>query len=134
MPVKTHSGDLAGRIHDLVQRRQQHAQAITEIDETLDQIGSLLRTGRDGSHVKRGPGRPPGSTNSAGPRRRGRRRRGRGSFQTTAEESILTFVKENRNPTTQEIKSHWKSEGRGGTADNALSKLFKERKLKRTPL
>ena len=29
---------------------------------------------------------------------------------------------------------HWASEGRGGTADNALSKLVRDRKIKRIPL
>ena len=134
MRVNNSSGDLAGRIQQLVEQREHHAQAITTIDATLDQIGSLLRSGRDGIAIRRGPGRPPGPSMSTGVGRRGRRRRGRGSFSTTAEESILSFVKEHRNPTTQEIKTHWNSEGRGGTADNALSKLFKERKLKRTPL
>jgi hypothetical protein len=63
-----------------------------------------------------------------------KRRRGRRSFTTTAEEFVLGFVKSNRNPTTQEINAAWKQEGRGHTADNSLTKLVKERKLKRTPL
>jgi hypothetical protein len=52
----------------------------------------------------------------------------------SGEQSILTFVKSKTNPKGQEIESHWKNEGRKGRAANDLSKLVKEKKLKRAPL
>ena len=58
----------------------------------------------------------------------------RRKFAVSGEESILLFVKEHKGATTQDIKKFWIAEGRGGTADNVLSKLAKEKKLKRTPL
>jgi hypothetical protein len=61
-------------------------------------------------------------------------KRTRQRFETSGEDSIINFIRSNRNPTTQDVKKHWASEGRGGTADNALSKLVKERKIKRIPL
>ena len=46
----------------------------------------------------------------------------------------MAFVKAHKNPKTKDVKKFWADEGRGGTADNALSKLVKEKKLKRIPL
>jgi hypothetical protein len=43
-------------------------------------------------------------------------------------------VKRKNNPTGREIESHWKGEGRGGPAANTLSKLVKEKRLKRQPV
>lgn len=47
---------------------------------------------------------------------------------------MLAFVKEHKNPTSQEIERHWTSEGRRGLAANSLTRLVKAKKLKRTPL
>lgn len=63
-----------------------------------------------------------------------KRRRGRGSYETTADDFILSFVKASGSPTTREINAHWKGAGRGHTADNTLVKLVKNKRLKRTSL
>ena len=60
--------------------------------------------------------------------------RKRRTYATTAEDLILSFVKEKTNPTTQEIKKLWDSEGRKGKADNELTRLVHFKKLERTPL
>src|SRR6266478_960577 len=131
--------DLGTRVQVLLQQRQQHVDAVGKIDATVAEIEKLLG-GTIGSGKRRGrpPGRPKGSRNvvaavpAVGPGRGGRRgRRKRGRFATSGEDSIITFIRQNRNPTTQDIKKHWASEGRGGTADNALSKMVRERKIKR---
>ena len=127
-------GDLAQRIQHLLETRQQHADALAQIEATLDQIGAALGTGHNG---RRKPGRSPAAASIAGatvtqPKKK--RRRGRGAFAMTAEEFVLGFVKANKSPTTAQINAAWKNEGRGHTADNTLSKLARERKLKRTPL
>jgi hypothetical protein len=44
------------------------------------------------------------------------------------------FVRERKNPITQEIEKQWASEGRKATAGNALTLLVKGKKLKLTPL
>ena len=136
------STDLPALIQKLLEERQTHADAIAQIDEVLASVGSAL--GATAAPPKRGPGRPRGSSVNAAPSaamaapmpaKRGRRgRRSRGSYATTGDDSVLAFIKENKSPTTKDIKEHWASEGRGGTADNVLSKLFREKKIKRLPL
>ena len=63
-----------------------------------------------------------------------RRFRGRQKFSQTADELVLSMLKAKPNLPTAEINAAWKRNGRGGTADNTLGKLVKERKLKRTPI
>jgi len=126
------SSDLTRRLEQLLGQRQQLAEAMARIDETLTQIGSAL--GTRGRRPGRPPGRPPADASFApvaGGKRRKRRRR---SFDLKAEDFVLNLVKAHRSPTTQEINAEWKREGRGATADNTLTKLVKERRLKRVPL
>ena len=123
-------------IQELLEQKQKHSEALSRINEMLSRIGSMLGGG-NGSGVRRGPGRPPASASMAapgagpGPRRR---RRKRGKFAMSGEDSIINFIREHRNPSTSEITAHWRSEGRGGKADNALSRLVKIRRLKRQPI
>jgi ferric-dicitrate binding protein FerR (iron transport regulator) len=119
--------NVVGRIEQLLRERQRHQEALTRIDEMLERVGEALGT--------KPPGRPRGANHSSvteAPAQTRRRRRRK--FAISAGESVLAFVKERKNPTTQEIKKHWTSEGRKGTADNALTLLVKAKKLKRTPL
>jgi hypothetical protein len=67
-------------------------------------------------------GRPPGSKNS---------KRKRGMFSKTGEETVLEYVTSKGPVTAAEVNKHWQGEGRGGKADNTLSKLVKDGKLKR---
>ena len=114
---------LTSQIESLLARREEHQSAIEAIDETLEKISSML-------HVPGRPGRPKGSKNVVS--RKGGQRRKRGSFAVSGDESILAFIKKVGTPTTKDVNNHWKGEGRGGTADNALTKLVKLKKLKRT--
>ena len=132
MPKSTSSpADTAGRIQRLLADRQRHADALAEIDSALEEIRSALQ-----SINGTGIGRPPRSHRAAAQALRpSRKRRGRrGMYGKTSDEMILAIVGQRGGATTQEIKARWKAEGRGGTADNALSKMVKDRKLKRTPL
>jgi hypothetical protein len=52
----------------------------------------------------------------------------------TAEQLVMSFVRDHKNPTGREINQHWKVAGRTWTADVTLGKLVKARKLRRTPL
>lgn len=122
---------LPTRIQQLIEERQRHADAITAIDHALAGVGAALGTAT-GFGGKRKPGRPPAGASAVAPSPKKRRRRR--SFATTAEESILGFIKNHKNPTGREIEAHWAQEGRGGPAANTLSKLVKEKKLKREPL
>ena len=119
---------IADRIQQLMAQREQHAAALAAIDQTLEQIGQALgNPARKASAVTPAAPAAPAAKPAKG-------RRTRGSYATTADESILALVKQNGNPTTQEIKKQWASEGRRGTADNVLSHLVKDRKLKRLKL
>ena len=134
MPIAS-TTDLADRIQQLLTTRQHHADAMTSIDATLEQIRDALHGIHINEIARRGPGRPrkaaavhPGAVPAR--RRRGRR----GTYATTAEEMILALVRKPGGATTRDIKAKWAAESRGGTADNALSKMVKDKKLKRTPL
>jgi hypothetical protein len=65
---------------------------------------------------------------------RRKRKRVRRQFVVSGEQMILNFVKSKSNPIGKEIEKHWSSEGRAGAAATLISKLVKEKKLKRTPL
>ena len=132
MPKSTSSpADIAGRIERLLADRRQHAEALAEIDSALEQIRSALQ-GINGTGVstRLGPRKAAAEALPASRKRRGRR----GVYGKTSDEMILALVGQRGGATTQEIKAKWKADGRGGTADNALSKMVKDRKLKRTPL
>jgi hypothetical protein len=124
MPNKSQSVGLAQRIQSLLDSRQAHINALAQIDQTLEHVSVALLPGR--------VGRSAATSGAAGPMKR--RRGKRNAFAMTAESLILSLVKEKKNPTTKEINAAWKKAGRGGTADNTLTKLTKEKKLKRTPL
>ncbi|MGD0767775.1 MAG: hypothetical protein ABSB42_06215 [Tepidisphaeraceae bacterium] len=67
-------------------------------------------------------------------KKRRKRLRVRRQFAVSGEQMILDFVKRKSNPIGREIEKDWASEGRAGAAANLISKLVKERRLKRTPL
>jgi hypothetical protein len=125
---------LAQRIQQLLTERQQHEEAMNRIDQVLGRVSAALGARATGVAGRR-PGKGTnGSIAKSNPTAGGPKRRKRRSFATTGEESILAFVKRKKNPTGREIESHWKSEGRGGPAANTLSKLVKEKRLKRQPV
>jgi hypothetical protein len=116
--------NLPQRIQKLLEERQRHhAEAISRIVAILAAIGAALK----GVSVPA----PSGSVPATKTRKR---RRGRGRFAISAEASILAFVKQQKKPTTAEINEHLKGEGRSSSAGNALGKLVREKKLKRTPI
>ncbi|MEX0745709.1 MAG: hypothetical protein WD118_08905 [Phycisphaeraceae bacterium] len=135
MPAKATANELSKLISHLRQERQSHVNAIADIDETFSRFGIEA----DGTAGPARRGRPKKSktkaatkkaaTSKAGTKKPGRRKRR--SFKKTAEESVVGFIKQHGKPNAAEINSHWRTEGRGGKADNTLTKLVKEGKLKR---
>ena len=119
-------------IQQLLDQRQQHLDALAAIDEKLKQISGILRSGVTVS-IGRSNGKKPQAP-LAVPKAAGKKKRKVGKFATTGEAFVLSFIQQHKNPTSQEIEKHWKSEGRGGPAANTLSSLTKDKKLKRTPL
>jgi hypothetical protein len=122
MAINTTPDLIASRIQQLLSDRQEHVEALAAIDATLAKVGVVL-------NGKTAPHRAAVTSTPAKGRRRPRRR-----FSISGEESVLGLIKKQGGATTNEVKFHWKAEGRGGTADNMLTKLVKEKKLKRTPL
>lgn len=114
--------NIARRIETLRAERERHSQEIEKIDATLEQIKAAL-----GMKIA---GRTP---MAAAPSKTGRSRRRR-TFAVNGLQSVLNFVKENKNATTATINANWKSEGRAGRADVTLGKLVAEKKLKRVKL
>src|SRR5437762_13119929 len=119
----SNTADLSSRVDQLLQQRQQHLDAAEQISATIEQIAALLGTASGVKRRGRPPGRPrvtapgakapaplfaAGGAPSAGPRRRGRRRRQR--FGMSGEESIINYIRSNRDATTQDLKKHWASE------------------------
>lgn len=132
--------DLTQRVQQLLDERQKHVEALEQIDSALNQIRTALG-GIGGAGNGRRPGRPrgrpPGSRSTsiaAGAAAPVRRRRGRQRFEVTGDDMILSMAGERGGATTQDIKRRWASEGRGGTADNSLSRLVKAGRLHRTPI
>lgn len=58
----------------------------------------------------------------------------RGKYDQTAEEFIKSLVKSRKATTSSQIAIAWKKSGRGGRADNTLSKMVKAGDLKRVKL
>jgi hypothetical protein len=146
MPAITSSSNLSELIERLETEKAQHQESAAAVTSTLEEISGLLGSLLGGGSVSHAaPSRPmamrkaPSPMASASkaqpakspsPRGRGR---GRSKFAMSGEEAILAFVRQRTNPTTADVQANWKSQGRGSSADNLLSKLVKERKLKREP-
>jgi hypothetical protein len=125
MPRRKTVDELGNLIGKLQQQRREHEGAIAAIDRMFARFG--IQPG-----ARRGPGRPAGmGLAAAAVSGRGRRRRRRGTFKITGEQSIIEFIKRKGKPSTKEINEHWIAEGRGGKADNTLTRLVKGGQLKR---
>jgi hypothetical protein len=116
--------DLSQRIQSLLADRQQHASAIAAIDQVMERVSAAL--GKTTAKRKSPKPASPAVTKPAKRRRR--------TFAQNADQFVLAFVKTKKNPTTKQVNQHWKKQGRSHTADNTLTKLVKEKKLKRTPI
>ena len=142
MPAVASSSNLVELIQRLETQKNQHAQSAAAVASTLEQIGRLLGSLVGGqrsvssaaSHSALAARAPKAAAAPAAKApKTATKRGGRRKFAITGDESILAFVRRKGNPTTAEIHAHWKSEGRGASADNSISRLFKEKKLKREP-
>ncbi len=152
MPKVTETTELDEIVHILMERRQDLVDQLAEIDSTFvkhgipvpDQTGAVsAATSSSLSEVAAAPaarrGRPAGSKNRKKTTRKKTSKkstkksggRGRGAFELSGEDSVLAFVKSAGNPSTKEVNEYWTAEGRGGKADNTLTKLVKEGRLKR---
>jgi hypothetical protein len=128
VPTTISPPQLIPQIRLLLEERLKLVDAVAGIDQTLASIGSVL--GGAASPPSAALPAPATVKTTAKGKRRGRQTK----FALSAEDSILAFVRQSKNPTTKDVKAHWIGEGRGGGADNTLSLMVKKAKLKRTPL
>ncbi|HOW73796.1 MAG TPA: C2H2-type zinc finger protein [Phycisphaerae bacterium] len=136
------AGALAAMINKLQTQRQEHVDAIAEIDAVVEKYGiQLPERKRRGRPPGRKPGRKPGRPAAAAtaptkPTGRKGKRRARRKFAVSGLDLILAFVKSvgKKGATTSEIVKHWKSEGRSGDGYTTLSQLTKQKKLKKEKL
>ncbi len=124
----TEASSLVRTITQMKKKRQELLEAIATIDSTFSQLGISVdqptrRPGRPAGSG-RGPGRPKGSTSRGS---KGTRKR----FSVSGEARLVQLVKKMGKPNAADLNRQWKTDGRGGKADNALSKLVKIGKLKR---
>ena len=129
MPRTLSLSGVTQQINKLLATRQQHADAIAAIDQSLEPIRSLLS-----GPIAAQPVKQQAAVAVVAAPKPTKKRRGRKHYGTTGEESILGFVNDLGAPTTKEIKQHWQSEGRKGSSDNVLSLMVKAGKIKRTAM
>lgn len=136
----------ARELEQLVKRlsaeRKQHVDAIADIDATFTEVGiepverptrggrkgrtkGAEKTSRAGKRTgKAVTGKAAGRKSASKAKRPGRKR-------MTADQWVLGQLKDGKPKTSGEINAAWKKSGRPGDANNSLSKLVKEGKLKR---
>ncbi len=133
---KSSVDSLSSHLEKLVSDRQHHADAIAMIDETLSKVSAALTAvGGRATHQPAAMASSSHGGEARAPRRKGTgKRRGRGSYEMTAEQFVINFVQGHDSPSTQEINKEWKGNGRRGSADNTLSKAVRDGKLTRTSL
>ena len=125
MKTVTMFGRTMGKL--LADRKKKLAKAnkilaqVGEIDALFAQFGISI----EGETAK-----PERKVKAKGGRRGGRRRK-RGVFAISGDESILAFLKKHGKSSTSQINEYWKDEGRGGKADNSLTKLVQAGTIKR---
>ena len=113
MPTSAQS--LIQMVNKLRQERSGHVAAVEEIDRALTGLGISLKPSKR-------RGRPKGSRNK--PKRRRQR------FSQTATEFVLGMMGK-KGLTSAQVNAKWKESGRKGVANNTLTALVKEGKLKR---
>jgi hypothetical protein len=113
-------------IQDLLEKRHMHVQALASIDAMLGRVNAVL-AGVSSAAM------PPSVAPVAKVANPGGTKKTKSNGETS-NEFVLGFIKEKKNPTSQEVNAAWKAAGRSRTADITLSLLTKAKRLKRTPL
>jgi hypothetical protein len=125
-------------IQKLQTERQEHLDAVANIDATFEQFGisvaPVKRRGRPRKSAKPGPRRSVAAkaAQTVKPAKKGKRK-ARRKFPVSGLDSILAFVKSagKKGVTTAEIVKYWKAEGRSGDGYTTLGELVTAKKLKR---
>lgn len=133
MPRMTEAAQFERTLSQLLAKREAHMKGLAEIDSLCAKFGITLptngsRTPLPAPRTTPSNGDAPSKATAAGSRRRRR------WFDQSADEFVLSLAKGSKGITTGGINAAWHKSGRGGKADNTLTKLVKEKKLHRSPL
>lgn len=131
-PSKT---DLIAEIQRLQAARQSHLDALRFIDEVLGGVAQTLGAMRGGAVIRdssEARATSPITNIDAMPLEAARRKYNR--LPQTGEDFVLSFVRGHGSPTTHDINNAWRSDGRGGVANNVIWRLLKRGVLLREPL
>ena len=130
MAKSSPAATLAKLVQQLQAERQDHLDAIEEIDATFDALG--IKPGKAGRRRRPKNGRRKGKAAKKRASKKRAKKKGRKRFRTTGEDLVVSLLKKNKTMTTSQINKRWNQAGRGGNADNTLSKLTRDKKVKRT--
>ena len=132
--------ELGAAIESLRRSRAAHQEAIDRIDGVLGQFGidsgegrTRRRAGRrkkKGKATRRKKGVAATRKKKGGRKKKAVRRR-RGTFKATGDEAVVAIVRRLKRPSASQVNKAWSRLGRGGTANNTLTRLVQGRKLKR---
>lgn len=123
MPRTTSTSTLTKLIAKLRADHKHHVDALATIQSVFAQLGISHEGGK---RRGRPPGRSGGKTSASRTRRRKRKH-----FGENAETFVLNLLK-GKELTTAQINKAWKKAGRGGVANNSLTTLAKQKKVKRS--
>jgi hypothetical protein len=127
MPKLSPTLSLDRLLSELVKKRQEHLEALSQIE------GVFKKYGIDPSRSK-GAATSAGITAGTSDVPRGKARSKKRKFSQTADEFVLSLLLGGKSLTGSDLNAAWEAAGRAGRADNTLSLLVKNKKLKRTPL
>lgn len=149
MVESTLESDLSRMIAELRDRRQEHLDAIADIDGQFEHFGITAaprkRRGRgaaspvaSASKKKAKNGRRK-KAKKAGTKTVGKKaakkkvtkKKTRRTFSQTADEFVVGLLKGGNGMTTAQVNAKWRQAKRGGSADNTLGKMAKDGKLKK---
>jgi hypothetical protein len=134
VPTSFSATEIPNQIQQLLEQRDQHTSAISQIDRTLAKVTAALGGETTPAAITK-PAGVPAAAKGVPARPVKVKTRKRTKFAISATDLVLQFIQANPSPTTKQITQHLVSEGRStGAVSNALSVLTKSKTLKRTPL
>ena len=125
MPRINAAAAFAKVMNKLMAQRQKHLDIIAKSSAKLAEIEGLFA--RFGISLE--AAKPAAKVARRAKKAKGRHQRG--VFSQNADEFVLSLLKTGKPVSTADINRAWTKAGRGGSANNTLTKLFKAKKLKR---
>jgi hypothetical protein len=125
--------DLSEQIRRLETSRRQHVAAVARIDQLLGRISDAIES-LQGGHAHLAPASEQLQHTPEQATLNPNRPRHYRKVGVTGDNAVLAFVRGRGSATTAEINRQWRSEGRGGVANNAILRLLRRGELVRESL